>query len=101
MNLFPDASLPVEVINNMQCVRYPFPNPLFYWSRDPQGEQIIAKKDWEESGIPKLEMKARMVKIHQEDPHDIPLSEGESKSKIKKLKTLWLKDGFPPRFLVF
>ncbi|KAK1218772.1 hypothetical protein PQX77_018529 [Marasmius sp. AFHP31] len=50
--------LPVEIINNMKCVRYPFPRPLFYWSHDPQGEQVIAEEKWEEFGIPKLEMKA-------------------------------------------
>ncbi|KAK1225605.1 hypothetical protein PQX77_011447 [Marasmius sp. AFHP31] len=42
----------------MKCVRYPFPRPLFYWSHDPQGEQVIAEEKWEEFGIPKLEMKA-------------------------------------------
>ncbi|KAK1218768.1 hypothetical protein PQX77_018525 [Marasmius sp. AFHP31] len=49
--------LPVEIINNMQCVQYPFSRPLFYWSHDPQGEQVIAEEKWEEFGIPKLEMK--------------------------------------------
>ncbi|KAK1218028.1 hypothetical protein PQX77_019302 [Marasmius sp. AFHP31] len=49
--------LPVEIINNMKCVQYPFPRPLFYWSHDPQGKQIIAGEKWEEFGIPKLEMK--------------------------------------------
>ncbi|KAK1222917.1 hypothetical protein PQX77_014194 [Marasmius sp. AFHP31] len=47
--------LPVEIINNMNCIQYPFPEPLFYWSHDPQGEQIIGEENWEECGIPKLE----------------------------------------------
>ncbi|KAK1215901.1 hypothetical protein PQX77_021476 [Marasmius sp. AFHP31] len=47
---------PIEIIHNMRCVQYPFPNPLFYWSCDPQGEQIIAEENWEEFGIPKLEI---------------------------------------------
>ncbi|KAK1220006.1 hypothetical protein PQX77_017246 [Marasmius sp. AFHP31] len=49
--------LPVEIINDMKCIRYPFPRPLFYWSHDLQGKQIIAEEKWEEFGIPKLEMK--------------------------------------------
>ncbi|KAK1221137.1 hypothetical protein PQX77_016060, partial [Marasmius sp. AFHP31] len=48
--------LPVETINNMKCIQYPFPSPLFYWSCDPQGKQIIAEENWEEFGIPKLEI---------------------------------------------
>ncbi|KAK1225604.1 hypothetical protein PQX77_011446 [Marasmius sp. AFHP31] len=47
--------LPVETINNMQCVQYPFSRPLFYWSHDPQGKQFIAEGNWKEFGIPKLE----------------------------------------------
>ncbi|KAK1234959.1 hypothetical protein PQX77_001829 [Marasmius sp. AFHP31] len=49
--------LPVEIINNMQCVRYPFPRPLFYWSHDPQGKQFIAEGNWKEFGIPKLKIR--------------------------------------------
>ncbi|KAK1233321.1 hypothetical protein PQX77_003528 [Marasmius sp. AFHP31] len=138
--------LPVEIINNMKCVRYPFPRPLFYWSHDSQGKQIIAEEKWEEFGIPKLEVKDLVgscwnsqqyafvqehltLKNHnldgrqyaQEygypeliyvDPHDlcsIPLSrwskfvekihtashlrKEKAKAKIRKLKTLWSKDG--------
>ncbi|KAK1217879.1 hypothetical protein PQX77_019458 [Marasmius sp. AFHP31] len=48
--------LPVETINNIQCVQYPFATPLFYWSHDPQGKQIIAEEKQEEFGIPKLEI---------------------------------------------
>ncbi|KAK1224117.1 hypothetical protein PQX77_012976 [Marasmius sp. AFHP31] len=47
--------LPVEIINNMNCIRYPFPEPLFYWSHDPQGDRIIGEENWEEFGIPELE----------------------------------------------
>ncbi|KAK1234431.1 hypothetical protein PQX77_002365 [Marasmius sp. AFHP31] len=47
--------LPVKIINNMDCIQYPFPKPLFYWSHDPQGDRIIGEENWEEFGIPKLE----------------------------------------------
>ncbi|KAK1215198.1 hypothetical protein PQX77_022204 [Marasmius sp. AFHP31] len=49
--------LPVEIINNMDCIQYPFPEPLFYWSHDPQGDRIIGEENWEEFGTPKLETK--------------------------------------------
>ncbi|KAK1221718.1 hypothetical protein PQX77_015473 [Marasmius sp. AFHP31] len=46
--------LPTEFINNLHCIRYPFPEKLFYWSHDPQGRNAIAEEDWEGFGIPKL-----------------------------------------------
>ncbi|KAK1217878.1 hypothetical protein PQX77_019457 [Marasmius sp. AFHP31] len=49
--------LPVAIINNMQCVQYPFSRPLFYWSHDPQGKQIIDEEKWKEFEIPRLEMR--------------------------------------------
>ncbi|KAK1223153.1 hypothetical protein PQX77_013975, partial [Marasmius sp. AFHP31] len=49
--------LPVEIINNMKCVQYPFPRPLFYWSHDPQGKQIIAEENWGEFRIPRMEIR--------------------------------------------
>ncbi|KAJ8085795.1 hypothetical protein PM082_004613 [Marasmius tenuissimus] len=39
----------------MYCIRYPFSGPLFYWSHDPEGGQVIVEENWEEFGIPKLE----------------------------------------------
>ncbi|KAJ8095889.1 hypothetical protein PM082_022789 [Marasmius tenuissimus] len=41
-------------INNMYCVPYPLPEPLFFWTVDPEGQNIIEEKDWEEYNIPKL-----------------------------------------------
>ncbi|KAK1221911.1 hypothetical protein PQX77_015270 [Marasmius sp. AFHP31] len=46
--------LPTEFIDNLHCVRLPFPEKLFYWSHDPQGRNAIAEEDWEGFGIPKL-----------------------------------------------
>ncbi|KAK1217935.1 hypothetical protein PQX77_019391 [Marasmius sp. AFHP31] len=48
--------LPTEFIDNLHCVRLPFPEKLFYWSHDPQGRNAIAEEDWERFGIPKLSM---------------------------------------------
>ncbi|KAK1224133.1 hypothetical protein PQX77_012992 [Marasmius sp. AFHP31] len=49
--------LPIKIINNMRCVPYPPPQPLFFWSHDPQGKETIAAEEWEEFGIPKLEVR--------------------------------------------
>ncbi|KAJ8085821.1 hypothetical protein PM082_004639 [Marasmius tenuissimus] len=49
--------LRAKIINNMRCIPYPFPRPLFYWSYDPQGKDVIAEENWEELGIPRLELK--------------------------------------------
>ncbi|KAK1215401.1 hypothetical protein PQX77_022005 [Marasmius sp. AFHP31] len=49
--------LPIKIINNMHCVPYPLPQPLFFWSDDPQGKETIAAEKWEEFGIPKLEVR--------------------------------------------
>ncbi|KAK1234886.1 hypothetical protein PQX77_001903 [Marasmius sp. AFHP31] len=46
--------LPTEFINNMHCVRYPFPKALFYWSHDPQGRTAITEDNWERFSIPEL-----------------------------------------------
>ncbi|KAK1233558.1 hypothetical protein PQX77_003280 [Marasmius sp. AFHP31] len=48
---------PTEFVNNVHCVRYPFPENLFYWSYDPQGRNTIAEEDWKRYGIPELRMK--------------------------------------------
>ncbi|KAK1215403.1 hypothetical protein PQX77_022007, partial [Marasmius sp. AFHP31] len=48
--------LPIKIINNMHCVPYPLPQPLFFWSHDLQGKEAITEEDWEELGIPKLEL---------------------------------------------
>ncbi|KAK1224131.1 hypothetical protein PQX77_012990 [Marasmius sp. AFHP31] len=48
--------LPIKIINNMHCVPYPLPQPLFFWSHDPHGKEAIGEEKWEELGIPKLEL---------------------------------------------
>ncbi|KAJ8086046.1 hypothetical protein PM082_004865 [Marasmius tenuissimus] len=52
--------LPTEFINNTHCIRYPFPENLFYWSHDPQGRTAIAEEDWEKFGIPELSVEEWM-----------------------------------------
>ncbi|KAJ8085820.1 hypothetical protein PM082_004638 [Marasmius tenuissimus] len=47
--------LRAKIINSMHCVPYPFSQPLFYWSHDPQGEYAIAEENWDELGIPRLQ----------------------------------------------
>ncbi|KAK1235218.1 hypothetical protein PQX77_001566 [Marasmius sp. AFHP31] len=49
--------LPTEFTNNLHCVRYPWPEKLFYWSHNPQGRNTIAEEDWEGFGIPKLSVR--------------------------------------------
>ncbi|KAJ8075439.1 hypothetical protein PM082_019777 [Marasmius tenuissimus] len=41
----------------MYCIPHPLSGPLFYWSWDPKGKTVISEKDWEQSRIPKLEVK--------------------------------------------
>ncbi|KAK1218293.1 hypothetical protein PQX77_019027 [Marasmius sp. AFHP31] len=43
---------PTEFVNNMHCIRYPFPDKPMYWSHDPQGRNTIAEEDQERFGIP-------------------------------------------------
>ncbi|KAJ8075421.1 hypothetical protein PM082_019759 [Marasmius tenuissimus] len=40
----------------MYCIPHPLPDPLFYWSWDPKGKTVISEKDWEQSGVPELEV---------------------------------------------
>ncbi|KAJ8095614.1 hypothetical protein PM082_023020 [Marasmius tenuissimus] len=42
-------------VNDVCCIRYPLPNPFFYWCSDPNGHNIIREEDWEAYGIPRLE----------------------------------------------
>ncbi|KAK1234585.1 hypothetical protein PQX77_002211 [Marasmius sp. AFHP31] len=62
--------LPTELINNLHCVRYPFPENLFYWSHDPQGGNAIAKEDWRRFGIPELSMKEWIGTYWEEEEYD-------------------------------
>ncbi|KAK1215949.1 hypothetical protein PQX77_021430 [Marasmius sp. AFHP31] len=48
------SPLCTELVNGLHCIRFPFPQSLFYWSSDPHGRSKIAKKDWERLGIPEL-----------------------------------------------
>ncbi|KAJ8093150.1 hypothetical protein PM082_020635 [Marasmius tenuissimus] len=82
--------LPVDLINNMQCVQYPFPksNPSpFYWSCDPQDEQIIAEEKWDEFGIPKLEMKDSVGSCWESQHYDFVREHLTSSSKYNLDKT--------------
>ncbi|KAL0574647.1 hypothetical protein V5O48_007317 [Marasmius crinis-equi] len=41
----------------MPCICWgPTTTPLFYWCSDPEGQKCIPEADWEEHGIPKLQM---------------------------------------------
>ncbi|KAJ8074657.1 hypothetical protein PM082_022235 [Marasmius tenuissimus] len=48
----------MEDSDGVYSIRYPLVNPLFYWSRDPNGKQTISEEDWEMNGIPRLEVLA-------------------------------------------
>ncbi|KAK1215978.1 hypothetical protein PQX77_021398 [Marasmius sp. AFHP31] len=62
--------LHTKFINNLHCVRYPFPENLFYWSHDPQGGNAIAKQDWRRFGIPELSMKEWIGTYWEEEEYD-------------------------------
>ncbi|KAK1217129.1 hypothetical protein PQX77_020222 [Marasmius sp. AFHP31] len=63
--------LPTEFINNLHCLRYPFPRNLFYWSYDPQGGNAIAEEDWKRFGIPELSMEEWIGTWWEEEVYDI------------------------------
>ncbi|KAK1216422.1 hypothetical protein PQX77_020942 [Marasmius sp. AFHP31] len=48
--------IPVELVNNIYCIRYPPPDALFFWSSDPDGQNVIDEEDWEAYGISQLEI---------------------------------------------
>ncbi|KAJ8095720.1 hypothetical protein PM082_022827 [Marasmius tenuissimus] len=48
--------IPVEVVNNVYCIRYPLPNTLFFWCSDPDGQDVICEENWKAYGIPQLEI---------------------------------------------
>ncbi|KAK1223046.1 hypothetical protein PQX77_014082 [Marasmius sp. AFHP31] len=48
--------LPVEQRSGIYFMRYPPVSPLFYWSFDPNGRQVIPENDWEKHGIPRLKV---------------------------------------------
>ncbi|KAK1227384.1 hypothetical protein PQX77_009622 [Marasmius sp. AFHP31] len=62
--------LHTELINNLHCVRYPFPKNLFYWSHDPQGRNTIAEEDWKRYGIPELSMKEWIGTCWEEEDYN-------------------------------
>ncbi|KAK1227255.1 hypothetical protein PQX77_009741 [Marasmius sp. AFHP31] len=62
--------LPIKIINNMHCIPYPLPKPLFFWSHDPQGKEAIAEERWEKLGIPKLELQHWVGSCWQRDNYD-------------------------------
>ncbi|KAK1221572.1 hypothetical protein PQX77_015621 [Marasmius sp. AFHP31] len=48
--------VPVELRSGIYSMRYPLVSPLFCWSFDPNGRQVIPENDWEKHGIPRLEV---------------------------------------------
>ncbi|KAK1221719.1 hypothetical protein PQX77_015474 [Marasmius sp. AFHP31] len=61
--------LPTEFIDNLHCVRLPFPEKLFYWSHDPRGRNAIADEDWERFGIPKLSVQELVGSYWEEEDY--------------------------------
>ncbi|KAK1220564.1 hypothetical protein PQX77_016659 [Marasmius sp. AFHP31] len=47
-------------VNGMHCIQYPLPESLFYWSSDPEGKDSIPKADWNQYGIPCLQVMRRI-----------------------------------------
>ncbi|KAJ8095802.1 hypothetical protein PM082_022909 [Marasmius tenuissimus] len=48
--------IPFEKVNDVYCIRYPLSSRLFLWCSDPNGRNIIRKKDWAKFNIPHLEV---------------------------------------------
>ncbi|KAK1215170.1 hypothetical protein PQX77_022232 [Marasmius sp. AFHP31] len=48
--------VPVQQRSGIYSMRYPLVSPLFYWSFDPNGRQVIPENDWEKHGIPRLKV---------------------------------------------
>ncbi|KAL0577431.1 hypothetical protein V5O48_004559 [Marasmius crinis-equi] len=64
--LVPNEFLP----DDTPCIRYPFPDQLFYWSSDPNGEDSIPPEDWEHYGIPKLTVEMWIGSVWASDQYD-------------------------------
>ncbi|KAJ8075417.1 hypothetical protein PM082_019755 [Marasmius tenuissimus] len=72
--------LHVEYIDGMYCIPHPLPDPLFYWSWDPKGNTVISEKDWEQSGIPRLEIKTRVGSYWFDEEHRLVKSHLHTKN---------------------
>ncbi|KAK1231674.1 hypothetical protein PQX77_005202 [Marasmius sp. AFHP31] len=48
--------IPVEVVDDVHCIRYPLPDTFFFWCSDSDGQNVIYEEDWEAYGIPPLEI---------------------------------------------
>ncbi|KAK1224516.1 hypothetical protein PQX77_012578 [Marasmius sp. AFHP31] len=48
--------IPVELVDNVHCIRYPLRDAPFFWCSDSNGQNIIYQEDWEAYGIPQLEI---------------------------------------------
>ncbi|KAK1223044.1 hypothetical protein PQX77_014080 [Marasmius sp. AFHP31] len=48
--------VPVEQRSGIYYIQYPLVSPMFYWSFDPNGRQVIPENDWEKHGIPRLKV---------------------------------------------
>ncbi|KAK1219324.1 hypothetical protein PQX77_017964 [Marasmius sp. AFHP31] len=46
--------IPVELVDDVHCIRYPLPDAPFFWCSDPAGHNVICEKDWDTYGIPHL-----------------------------------------------
>ncbi|KAK1221769.1 hypothetical protein PQX77_015425 [Marasmius sp. AFHP31] len=48
--------IPVEMVDDVHCIRYPLPDAPFFWCSDSDGQNVIYEEDWEAYGIPQLEI---------------------------------------------
>ncbi|KAK1216420.1 hypothetical protein PQX77_020940 [Marasmius sp. AFHP31] len=48
--------IPVELVDDVHCIRYPLPDTFFFWCSDSDGQNVIYQEDWEAYGIPQLEI---------------------------------------------
>ncbi|KAL0057396.1 hypothetical protein AAF712_015963 [Marasmius tenuissimus] len=63
--------LHVEYIDGMYYIPHPLPDPLFYWSWDPKGKTVISEKDWEQHGIPELEVETWAGSFWDPDQYEL------------------------------
>ncbi|KAK1223011.1 hypothetical protein PQX77_014131 [Marasmius sp. AFHP31] len=48
--------IPIELVDEVHCIRYPLPDAPFFWCSDSDGQNVIYEEDWEAYGIPQLEI---------------------------------------------
>ncbi|KAK1235211.1 hypothetical protein PQX77_001571 [Marasmius sp. AFHP31] len=91
--------LPTEFTNNLHCVRYPWPEKLFYWSHDPQGRTAIAEEDWERFGIPKLSVREWVGDYWKEEHYAVVRERLHSRSCSLDGKQYACEHGYPELML--